>query len=165
MPPVRILFGLVLAINVSSCMTGPRSTDAGLRIASWNLEHLAEADGTGCRPRTEADYAALRAYAARLDADVIVRRQADVTALQLRDPDLRSGVDVEVTRSGTRPLRLLALQLKSGCASGTQNEACPVLFRQIPIVEAWIDARAAESVDAVILGDFNRRLAAPEDSV
>lgn len=223
MPPVRILLGLVLAITASSCMTGPRSADAGLRIASWNLEHLAEADDSGCRPRTATDYAALRAYAARLDADVIafqeveslraaqrvfdpavyrilieeragsdrgspcrgregltiraqkvgfavrrdleVRRQADVTALQLRDPDLRSGVDVQISRSGTRPLRLLAVHLKSGCASGTQNEACPVLFRQVPIVEAWIDARAVESVDAIVLGDFNRRLAAPEDSV
>jgi endonuclease/exonuclease/phosphatase family metal-dependent hydrolase len=42
-----------------------------LRLATWNIEHLAAADGAGCRPRTQADYAALRAVVERLDADVI----------------------------------------------------------------------------------------------
>lgn len=54
------------------------------KIASWNLEHLAESDGLGCRPRTEADYAALRAYAERLDADVIAFQEVENEAAAAR---------------------------------------------------------------------------------
>lgn len=50
------------------------------RIATWNLEHLAEADGTGCRPRQEADYADLRRHAATLDADVIAFQEVESKA-------------------------------------------------------------------------------------
>jgi len=42
-----------------------------LRLATWNIEHLAAADGAGCRPRTAADYARLRGVAERLDADIV----------------------------------------------------------------------------------------------
>lgn len=223
MQHVPVALALIAGIALSSCVTTPRPAGDGLRIASWNVEHLATADGTGCRPRTEADYAALRDYVATLDADVIafqevesvqaaervfdplvyriviearagsdrqsqcrgreglfirsqkvgfavrrdldMQRNDDVSSLQLGDPDLRSGVDIRVTPTGGRPVRLLAVHLKSGCASGTDNAACPVLFQQVPIVEAWIDARADEPVDAVVLGDFNRRLATPGDPV
>lgn len=223
MKSVRFALALLVGFAVSSCAALPRPTSDGLRIATWNVEHLAEADGTGCRPRTGAEYKALREYATTLDADVIafqevesvraaervfdpavyeivietrtgsnrqsecrgreglfirsqkvgfaVRRDLDLVRhddladLQLDDPDLRSGVDIRVTPRGGRPLRLLAVHLKSGCASGSENDACPVLFRQVPVVEAWIDARAGERVDAVVLGDFNRRLATPGDPV
>lgn len=42
-----------------------------LKIASWNLEFLAEKDGMGCQPRTGEDYAAMKRIAEDLDADVI----------------------------------------------------------------------------------------------
>ena len=187
------------------------------------MEHLAEADGSGCRPRSEADYAAMRAYVANLDADVIAfqeveskaaaervfdtasytvvieervggerggacrgldgqtinaqrtgfairkglrfERLADFTELQLADDDLRSGVDLIVRPRGGEPVRLLSVHLKSGCSSGGQNEACAVLFQQVPVVERWIDARAGEGVRFAVLGDFNRRLAMPNDVV
>ncbi|HEY4555962.1 MAG TPA: endonuclease/exonuclease/phosphatase family protein [Lysobacter sp.] len=200
------------------------SSAAPLTIASWNAEHLAERDGTGCRPRTEADYAAMRAHVERLGADVIAfqevesraaaervfdprtytvlieertgtertsdcgrgargqtiraqrtgfairnglpfERQPDLTALQLGDADLRSGVDVIVRPRGAQPLRLLSVHLKSGCSSGDRNEACAVLFRQVPVLEDWIDRRAAEGLRFAVLGDFNRRLALPGDTV
>jgi hypothetical protein len=34
-------------------------------LASWNIEHLAEVDGEGCRPRTTADYAELSQFVGR----------------------------------------------------------------------------------------------------
>ncbi len=49
----------------------PAVAPAPLKLASWNLEHLAAKDGDGCRPRTEADYAKLRTYVDRLGADVV----------------------------------------------------------------------------------------------
>ena len=223
MPSVRFALALAIGSVLSSCAAVPGPASDGLRIATWNVEHLAEADGTGCRPRTGPEYDALRDYVIALDADVVafqevesvkaaervfdpavyeivmearpgsnrqsacrgrdglfirsqkvgfavrrdldIERHDDLTGLQLGDPDLRSGVDIRVTPPGGRPLRLLAVHLKSGCASGSDTEACPVLFSQVPLVEAWIDARADEPVDSVVLGDFNRRLATANDPV
>lgn len=194
-----------------------------LKLASWNMEHLAESNGSGCRPRTDADYVAMRAYVADLGADVIaiqeieskaaaervfdpalytvviedrvgtnrggfcrgregltinaqrtgfaVRkgipfdRQPDFTAVQVGNPDLRSGVDLIVRPRRGEPIRVLSVHLKSGCSSGDRNEACPVLFEQVPVMEQWIDARASEGVRFAVLGDFNRRLAMPADAV
>lgn len=196
---------------------------ATITLASWNMEHLAERNGSGCRPRTDADYAAMRAYADALAADVIAfqeveskaaaervfdpsrytieieqrvgtgrkgecggrpgltvnaqrtgfairkglvfERQADVTDIQVGNPDLRSGVDLVVRPASGTPLRVLSVHLKAGCASGDKNEACPVLFQQAPVLERWIDSRAAEGTRFAVLGDFNRRLVMPGDAV
>ena len=219
------LFGVLAAtLTLGACATNaPVSPAKPLKIASWNLEHLAEDGATGCRPRTEADYAVLKAYADRLDADVVAfeevqsakaaarvfdpgkydiviearpgggaaspcqalpgrflnrqavgfairkgvsyQHMADVTDLQLGNPNLRSGVDIVVRPKDHAPIRLLAVHLKSGCAWGNSGEACATLQRQVPIVETWIDARAAEGLRFAVLGDFNRRLAKPGDPI
>lgn len=217
-----------LALALTSILTGcaglsPTPVNgAPLKIASWNLEHLAERDGEGCSPRVEADYASLRAHADALGADVIAfqevqskaaaervfdpaiydvvmstrppsargsecrgrpglyiqnqavgfairkgvpwRRNADLSALALGNPDLRWGVDVTVTRG--RPLRLLAVHLKSGCNSGRaqSDPDCPVLFDQLPVLEGWAEARARDNEAFVVLGDWNRRLASRNDA-
>ena len=197
--------------------------DATLTLASWNMEHLAEANGSGCRPRTDADYAAMRTYVDALGADVIAfqeveskaaaervfdparyaieieqrtgsgrkgecrgragltinaqrtgfairkglafERQPDATDIQIGDADLRSGVDLIVRPAGGTPVRVLSVHLKAGCTAGDKNEACPVLFQQVPVLERWIDRRAAEGVRFAVLGDFNRRLVLPDDAV
>ena len=218
-----------LCLIATSCTGIPdrhtaSSPPATLAVASWNMEHLAEANGSGCRPRTDADYAAMREYADALAADVIAfqevesraaaervfdparysieierrvgtdrkgecgggragltinaqrtgfairkglafERQADFTDLQVGNPDLRSGVDVVVRPAGGRPMRLLSVHLKSGCSAGDRNDACPVLFQQVPVMERWIDSRAAEGMRFAVLGDFNRRLVMPGDAV
>ncbi len=199
------------------------SPAATITLASWNMEHLAEANGSGCRPRSDADYAAMRAYADALAADVIAfqeveskaaaervfdparytieieqrvgtgrkgecggrpgltvnaqrtgfairkglafERQPDVTGLQVGNPDLRSGVDLVVRPAGGTPVRALSVHLKAGCTSGDRNDACPVLFQQVPALERWIDSRAAEGIRFAVLGDFNRRLVMPGDAV
>lgn len=193
-----------------------------LKIATWNLEHLAERNGRGCRPRTDADYAALRATVDALDADVIAfqevenrraaervfapdryrvvistrpmsgrgggcyglrhasireqrvgfairkgvpfTRHPDVSELGLGSPSLRWGVDVTIALP--EPLRLLAVHLKSGCNSGRapSDRDCTVLFRQLPVLERWIDARAREAAAFAVLGDVNRRLASRRDA-
>ncbi len=192
-------------------------------LAAWNMEHLAERNGSGCRPRTDADYAAMRAYIDELAADVIAfqeveskaaaervfdpviytvvieervgtdrrgecrgqegltinaqrtgfavrngvqfERRPDFTGVQVGNPDLRSGVDLIIRPQGGDPIRVLSVHLKSGCSSGTRNEACAAFFQQVPIMEKWIDERANEDTRFVVLGDFNRRLAMPEDAV
>lgn len=219
----NVLLTFVLIALAGCAGQARKETVAALKIATWNIEHLAEADGSGCHARSEADYAALRNYVATLDADVIAfeevesaaaaqrvfsndqytivfsqrpaskregfcRRDAtsgptirnqhvgfavrngveftrhpDVSALGLGDPDLRWGVDITV--HGAKPIRLLALHLKSGCARGDTNEACPILFDQVPVLNNWISARQSEGVDYVLLGDWNRRMSLPDDSI
>ncbi len=223
----QILLAAALLFLAACSRTPPPSTagaaPAPLRLASWNLEHLAARNGDGCRPRTEADYAKLRTYVDRLGADVVAfaevenkraaarvfvpdryrivierreprgkpgtcgpdnkqrfeaqkagfavrrdlrfHRNADLTALQLGESRLRGGVDI-VLREG-RPLRLLAVHLKSGCFKGDDpaNEACPKLFGQLPVLARWVGARARAEQPFVILGDWNRRLASPGDEI
>lgn len=220
----RSVASLACSLVVAACAwpaSAPGPAERPLRIAAWNVEHLAEREQSGCRPRTVAEYAQLRAYADSLDADVVAfqevesaaaaarvfdpakyvvvieeragsqnrlecrglpgkflnrqavgfairrgldyERAADLTALSLGDADLRGGVDVTVRPRGGQPVRLLSVHLKSGCASGRERDACEVLFRQLPVLEGWIDARAGEGTRFAVLGDFNRRLAEAGD--
>lgn len=221
----RTAFILALCLLAAACTAPqdrPGAPAATLTLASWNMEHLAERNGTGCRPRTDADYAAMRAYADALQADVIAfqevesraaaervfdparytvviegrvgsgrngtcaghpdrtlraqrtgfairkalafTRQPDLTDLQVGSADLRSGVDVVVRPAGAAPMRLLSVHLKAGCNAGNRNEACTAFFQQVPVLERWIDQRAAEPLPFAVLGDFNRRLALPDDA-
>nr|WP_314433938.1 endonuclease/exonuclease/phosphatase family protein [uncultured Brevundimonas sp.] len=220
---MKSLIALSLTASLlSGCAGLSAPGDAGrITVASWNLEHLAERDGEGCRPRTEADYAELRRHAEVLNADVIAfqevqneaaaarvfdpalyeivmskrppserggecrgrpglhiqnqavgfairkgvpwRRNPDLSALALGNPDLRWGVDITVARGA--PLRLLAVHLKSGCNSGRSptDPDCPVLFDQVPVLERWTEERARAGEAFAVLGDWNRRLAARGD--
>ncbi|MEJ5979314.1 endonuclease/exonuclease/phosphatase family protein [Novosphingobium sp. PS1R-30] len=219
-----------LLVSLAACTASyapPRTARAPvappLKLASWNLEFLAERDGTGCEPRTAADYAAMRRIADGIDADVVAFQEAespaaaarvfdptryvivmenragnptgtcggqhpeqpfirqavgfairkgiafdrnpDVTSLQLGDPQLRSGVDVTLRPRGRAAIRLLGVHLKSGCFTGGGAKACPVFLRQVPALEAWIDAAARGSQRFAVMGDWNRRLAIPKDAV
>ena len=224
----RLALLATLCLITVSC-GGIRGRDAApasaatITVASWNMEHLAEANESGCRPRNDADYAAMRAYVDALGADVIAfqeveskaaaervfdparytvvmeqrvgtgrkgecggrpgltvnaqrtgfairkglafERQPDFTDIQVGNPDLRSGVDLIVRPARGKPVRVLSVHLKAGCTAGDRNEACPVLFQQVPVLERWIDDRAAEDVRFAVLGDFNRRLVMPGDAV
>lgn len=78
---------------LSACVeTGGPAPQRGrlLRIASWNMEHLAARDGEGCRPRFESDYAELRRHAAAIGADVIAFQEVESEAAAQRvfTPDL-----------------------------------------------------------------------------
>lgn len=222
----HLLLPALAALVLAGCSHGPQpgqNQPTALKIASWNMEHLAEADGSGCRPRSETDYAAMRRYVSGLDADVIAfqeveskaaaervfepqaytvviedrvgtdrgrdcrglpgqtinaqrtgfairhgvpfERLVDFAEIQVEDPDLRSGVDLIVRPRGGKSIRLLSVHLKSGCSSGDQNEACAAFFQQVLVLERWIDQRADEPVRFAILGDFNRRLAMPNEVV
>ena len=88
------------------------------------------------------------------------RCNADYRELGLPENDVRWGADVTLYPGTSRELRLLAVHLKSGCNRDpltSDSPACRTLQRQVPILEAWIDARAREDRPFVVLGDFNRR--------
>ncbi len=94
------------ALLTASCTGINGSGNAGppaetITLAAWNVEHLAEADGSGCRPRTEADYAAIRAYVDGLEADIIAFQEVESKAAAERvfDPAIYT-VEIE-DRVGT----------------------------------------------------------------
>jgi hypothetical protein len=91
------------------------------------------------------------------------KRNPDLAALGVGDPDLRWGVDI--TLNLARPVRLLSIHLKSGCNAGRdpQDRDCGILFQQLPVLESWIDARARAGEHFAVLGDWNRRTAIAAD--
>jgi endonuclease/exonuclease/phosphatase family metal-dependent hydrolase len=111
-------------------------------IEGHNPQRTGFAYARSLRVTPNADYRALGLDGLRSSADLTIWLQSD-------------GVADAV------PLRLLSVHLKSGCFEAPLDgpgKACTKLRRQLPHLEAWIDARAAEGVPFAVLGDFNRRL-------
>ena len=90
-PPraVRWLLTALLTLMIGACGATPPSKQ-DLILATWNIEHLAARDGTGCRPRGGADYAELRRHAAALGADIIALQEVEDRAAVARvfDPSV-----------------------------------------------------------------------------
>ena len=53
------------------------AADRTFTLASWNIEHLAAADGQGCRGRDGAEYQAIRRYLEQIRADVIAFQEVE----------------------------------------------------------------------------------------
>ena len=207
-----VLHALVLSVLALLLLVAPVPAALGgrvegtLKVATWNLEWLTDRPAGGpdlpadARPKRPADIARLRAYAARMDADVIAiqevdgRRMAarvfppsryaihmtadhvvqrvgivvrrgipftvhpDLTALAPPGSWLRSGADVTLDLPGGK-LRVLAVHLKTDCHFSSlrgRRRACAILARQVPVLAAWIRARAQAGRAFLVLGDFNR---------
>lgn len=84
-----VLFALAGGL-AGACSAAPAPLKAPIVLSAWNLEHLAEADGSGCRPRTEADYAALRDRVRDLAPDIVAFQEVESTraAQRVFDPDV-----------------------------------------------------------------------------
>jgi len=78
----------------------PTAQTKPLKVASWNLEFLAERNGAGCNPRDDADYAAMRRIVGSLDADVIAFQEAESIAAAARIFDPASYTIVMEARPG-----------------------------------------------------------------
>jgi endonuclease/exonuclease/phosphatase family metal-dependent hydrolase len=88
------------------------------------------------------------------------RCNPDYRELGLPENDVRWGADLSLYPDQPQEVRLLAVHLKSGCNRDpltADSDNCRVLQDQVPVLEAWIDARAEEGVPFAVLGDFNRR--------
>jgi endonuclease/exonuclease/phosphatase family metal-dependent hydrolase len=84
----------------------------------------------------------------------------DVTDLSMND-DVRRGVELRLFPDTAQEMRLLSVHLKSGCARDSLDSSrasCGELARQVPVLERWIDAQAADHRPFAVLGDFNRDL-------
>lgn len=120
---------------------------------------------------TERNWAQRVGFAVRKTAGLKVRA---VEYEQLNVGRVRKGLDITLSRNGNS-VRLLGVHLKSGCfakpldsnsTSGLPKKlkkACRKLAMQVQPLESWVDARAAENLPFIILGDFNRRFEVEED--
>lgn len=104
----RLITTFALTLALAACAqprTAPRPVAPAarppLKVASWNLEFLAEKDGVGCQPRTEADYSAMRRIADDLDADVVAFQEAENAAAAARVFDAARYDIVMETRAGS----------------------------------------------------------------
>ena len=86
----------VAAIVLIACSAAPdvaraddRATDEPIRIAAWNIEHLAAEPGQGCEPRDEAGYQLVASIIEHVDADIwLLQEVENETALaHVFDPD------------------------------------------------------------------------------
>jgi endonuclease/exonuclease/phosphatase family metal-dependent hydrolase len=94
-----------------------------------------------------------------------VQIQPDFEDLDVSNGGLRYGSRIDLTIGG-QTFMLMSVHLKSGCFENSMSGSnCNTLFRQVPVLEGWIDAAAAGPNPFVILGDFNRRVNQPGDSV
>lgn len=136
----------VLAAGTAHAQVPPAWPGRQLTIASWNLEFLALRDGEGCRPRTEADYAALRQMVAAIDADVIAFQEVENYAAAERVFDRRR-------------YRLI-MERRPGANGGTCRGA-PAGQQLIPQAVGFAVRRglhfSARELTALRLGDPNLR--------
>lgn len=212
-----LLFCVLIVLAACARADAPHQT---LRIAAWNLEHLADEDGEGCRARRPEEYDIIRRYIEAVDADVWLLQEVENTAalervfndswaLYVDDREIpnrgwppcyqnngqrlgmqRTAVAVRNGLPHTRlpdieemdvngygglrpalriqldlnpPVEVLSVHLKSGCHSGDTRAACSTLFEQLRVFEEWLDTRSSQGHAIIVGGDFNRRLAQPDD--
>ena len=126
-----------------------------------------------CRGRSKATLTELRTgFAIKQTAlrtlNLSYERLRDLRALGIDGSRWGTQIALRGSDKGSRPIRLLSVHLKAGCAykrldRAPRSYACKVLLRQRGILEAWIDERAEANEPFVILGDFNRQLDQPSD--
>lgn len=68
---------LALVVALAAAPTAAAQSGQRLVLGAWNIEHLAARDGSGCRPRDAAEYAAARRYLKRAGADVIAFQEVE----------------------------------------------------------------------------------------
>lgn len=120
---------VALALFAGACTGTPSpgtSPTAGpsLKLASWNLEHLAERNGSGCRPRSDADYAAMRAYVEDLGADLIAFQEVESQAAAERVFDPAVYTVVIEDRVGTNRRGVGVPFLSSSARASSAFAAC-----------------------------------------
>lgn len=122
----RLLIIIGLLLISPSCMAGDA---AEIVLVTWNIEHLAAEDDSGCRPRQEADYQALHAMAQSLNATIIAVQEIENAAALARvfDPAdyeliVSERPETRVTACRRRPRQLINPQ-RTGFALHRQRLA------------------------------------------
>lgn len=75
-----VTLSMLAMLTPGQALAAPTSSAKTLTLTTWNIEHLAEKNNTGCKPRTDSDYAALRRFAKGLNADVVALQEVESKA-------------------------------------------------------------------------------------
>ena len=76
------------AALLSSFVSTTSFASESLKVATWNVEHLAYPANHGCRPRTASELRALKSYAENLSADIVALQEvASKTAVHQLFPE------------------------------------------------------------------------------
>jgi endonuclease/exonuclease/phosphatase family metal-dependent hydrolase len=114
-----------------------------LRLATWNLEHLAAQDSQGCRTRTEADYRRLRHHAERLNADIVALQEVENSAAVARvfDPavyaiEISDQPDRDLGHCRRRRGKERTMQRTGFAINRARLAALGLTYRRLPDFEA-----------------------------
>ena len=99
----RVRYALKMSLAVSALVVSLPAGALELRVAAWNLEHLAGTNDEGCVGRDDADYIALAERIDALGVDVLAFQEVENAAAAergvrrgaLERGDLLSDVDRE----------------------------------------------------------------------
>ncbi len=88
--------------------------------------------------------------------------------LALDKDGLRYGLVAKIIL-GKQTLEVMCVHLKSGCFvddySTSTRRACKTFEQQAPILDGWVEAHIKEKRPFVLLGDFNHRIANPDNKL
>ncbi len=132
-------FSIFPLLLLAACFGGAQAEAPTLRLATWNLEHLAADTGAGCRPRSDADYARLRHHARRLNADLIALQEVEnrAAAARLFDPDtyaieIARQPDRDPGRCRHRPGQARTMQRTGFAINRARLAALGLSYRRLP---------------------------------
>src|SRR5215213_2010828 len=81
MRSARLLAAGVVALSIGWADAPPAAAEETIRVATWNIANLHHVVGEALRPgaaaRSEEDYATLRKYARRMDADIVALQEVN----------------------------------------------------------------------------------------
>jgi 5'-nucleotidase (lipoprotein e(P4) family) len=100
-----------------------------LKVATWNVEHLAYPIDTGCRIRTQSEIAAMRTYAKNLNADIIALQEVgSKAALQQIFPE--SDWQLLISTRADSP----AYTCRQTGAASTQQKVAFAVKKTVPVL-------------------------------
>lgn len=124
------LAALALSTFMLGCTNGANNAtqQRDLKVATWNIEHLATNNGLGCKARQDLDYAALSRYKDQVQADIYALQEVDSIAAIERVFDSSEWQVFISNRSDTKPYTCR----ESGRQS-TQQKVAYAIRKNIPV--------------------------------
>ena len=79
--------------------------DEALKLMAWNVEHLNEANNTGCVPREDGDYQTISEHLNKINPDVVAFQEVETATAAARIFNPEQWNIVFSSRPNTGPLR------------------------------------------------------------
>jgi len=100
-----------------------------IKVATWNMEHLAYPSNTGCKPRTPKDILKLKNYANQLDANIIALQEvASRSALKAIFPEKEWQIILSERADSPK------YECRGNGLTSTQQKVAFVVHKSIPII-------------------------------